>query len=292
MKSRGVAPIVTLLIVVIIAISSFVVVKNELPRKLQEIIEVIPQPTSTPTPETSPTPTQISTPTTKPTKTSTKQTSKPTPTATPSPKLSTATCTVNFLAGDNTQSVRLVYGAANYTTPNYVAGVQWDWDGDGKWDTDMSLNNGNINHTFPGSGTYNVKLRLQMSDGLFTNVCSKSITIPFGITVSFTGQVFRDENCNKLNEPNEVGVGGVTINFINEPEYTIYKTLTSDSNGYFNLTTTLVTGQSLNLMASAVAPPYYKISYNPPAASLNETQRTINKNLPIVPAENIGLCSI
>ncbi len=279
---RGVIPIVILVILGLFVGGAVFVSFRQSQQNTQvsqNTASPIPQPTESPSP-TQP-PSATSTP---------RQVVAKTPT--PTPKLSSATCTVNFLAGDNTQSVRLVYGANYVGTNNYVAGVQWDWNGDGKWDTDTALNNGNINHTFPSNGTYNVKLRLQMSDGLFTSVCSKSVTIPYGFTVSFTGQVYRDENCNNFQEPNEGGLSGVQINFFNEPEFTLYKTLYSDSNGYFNLTATLASGQSLNLKASAVALPYYKINYSPPGASLNATQSTINKNLPLVPAENIGLCQI
>lgn len=249
------------------------------------------KPTSTPVkPTTRPTPASTLTPTTKPT-----NTPSPTNTPTPAPKSS---CGINVLATpldpnsnfDNPLTVQLTY-SANSVGNKYMTGAQWDFDSNGSWDTDMNQSNGTITHTFPSNGNHNVKLQLKMSDGEITPTCNKTITVPMGITVKLTGQVFNDRNCNAVKEPDEQGVSGVTVNIIKMPEYSIYTTLTSNSNGDYDLTRVIDPQGSLSIKPSHVAAPGYKINTDQVPASLSSGQTSINKDLPMVPNENIGLCS-
>lgn len=239
-----------------------------------------PQPTNTQAPPLIPTNT--------PTKT-------PTNTPTPAPQSS---CGINALATpldpsssfDNPLTILLTYSATPVGN-KYMTGAQWDFDGNGSWDTDMSQANGSIAHTFPANGNYNVKLQLKMSDGEITPVCSKTVTVPMGITVKLTGQVFSDANCNGMQEPSEQGVAGVTINIFRIPEFSLYTTLASDASGYYNLTRIIDSQGSLSIQPGDVAAPGYKISADRHTVTLNSAQSSFNQNLPQVPNESVGLCS-
>lgn len=254
-------------------------------------VEPLSVPSLSPTPQISTSPIPNTTfPTPMPTRTPTSvPTTKPTPTPTPKPK---AVCSISIAGVSETDSmaIKLAYSVTS-PTGAYMTGAQWDYNGDNNWDTDMTQSNGLVTYKFPSNGTYTVKLHLKMSDGEVTGTCSSQVTVPQGIQVSFTGQTFKDANCNKTQEPGEIGVGGVTVNFFNMPQYTLYKTITSDSNGNFNLTVNINSQDALTLQASAIAPPYYKIDYTPPQVTLNTNQKSTNKNLPLIPAENIGLCN-
>ncbi|MBI2338427.1 hypothetical protein HYU95_04560 [Candidatus Daviesbacteria bacterium] len=310
MNQRGFVPIIILISVLLVgAIGTVVYVKQQQPNSNSSLIPQ--EETLTPTPTTSATtdnppsnkPAQSSVkPTTKPTASSTlsptpKPTNKPTPTNTPAPAPKSS-CGINVLATpldpnsnfDNPLTVQLTY-SANSVGNKYMTGAQWDFDGNGSWDTDMSQSNGSITHTFPNSGSYNVKLQLKMSDGEITPTCSKTVTVPMGITVRLTGQVFNDKNCNGIKEPDEQGVSGVTVNIFKIPEYYVYTTLTSDSNGNYNLTRVIDPQGSLSIKPSHVAAPGYKINTDQVPVALSSGQTSINKDLPMVPNENIGLCS-
>lgn len=251
---------------------------------------ITPKLTQTPKPTTKPNTSSTLTTTLKPS-----NTPVPTNTPTPAPKSS---CGINALATpidpntnfDNPLTIQLTY-SANPVGNKYMTGTQWDFDGNGSWDTDMSQSNGTIAHTFPGNGSYNVKLQLKMSDGEITPTCSKNITVPMGITVKLTGQVFNDKNCNAVKEPDEQGVSGVTVNIFKIPEYYVYATLTSDSNGNYDLTRVIDPSGSLSIKPSHIAAPGYKINTDQVPVALSSGQTSMNKDLPMVPNENIGLCS-
>jgi hypothetical protein len=214
-----------------------------------------------------------------------------TQTQTPSPTQKPYSCEINTSANEiNSMALNLVYGANYQSGNNYVTGVQWDFDGNGSWDTDMAIANGNISHTYPSPGNYTVKMQLQMSDGGFTDVCSKSVTLPQGVTVSLTGQVYSDENCNDTQEPNEPGIANVTVNIFRYPENSLYTTVTSDSSGNYNLTRNINSGDGLSIIPGDVAAPYYKIFFDRHPITLNSVQSSINQNLPQVPAANTEQC--
>ena len=168
--------------------------------------------------------------------------------------------------------------------------AQWDFDGDGNWDTGWSQSNGTINHNFQNTGTYNVRLHLKMSDGNETSVCTKSVTVPQGFQVSFSGSVFSDINCNNVWDPGDVFVGGVTVNIFRQPAFSLYKTLTTDSSGNFSFSALLNSGESLTVHPSAVAPPYYKIYHSTPDYTLNIAYPNSSMTIAIVPAANVGNC--
>lgn len=58
-----------------------------------------------------------------------------------------------------------------------VEGVQWDFDGDGTWDTNLSFANAETSYTYAKSGNYAPQLRVQLTDGAITPVCSGEISV-------------------------------------------------------------------------------------------------------------------
>lgn len=216
-------------------------------------------------------------------------TSIPVPTSIPTPKAKSTCDIVVDISDSNPMALKLIYSVRSvYNT--YMAAAQWDFNGDGSWDTGWSQSNGTITHTFPYPGSHNVKLHLQMSDGETTNVCSKTVTVPQGTKVTFSGRTFKDINCNNVKDSNEEYVSAVTVNIFRQPGYSLYKTLISNPVGSFSFSTLLNTSDSLTISPSAVAPPYYKIYYSVPNYTLTTSATNVSTMLSLIPAANIGNC--
>lgn len=218
-------------------------------------------------------------------------TNLPSPTPTSSPNIASK-CSVNVLADENSQmAAKLVYGLYNESGgSNTMVGAQWDFDGDGSWDTDVSLQNGTITHTFPSQGTYNVRLRLELTDGSFTEPCTKQLSLPMGVQVSYEGFVFSDTNCNKVWDPGEGYLSGVEVTFVRLPGYSVYKKLTSDENGKFSFTSVIDAGDNLTVIPSAKLIPNYSDVYQAPSYTLNSQHPTASGWLSLIPNENVPVC--
>lgn len=306
MKKHGFVEIFVLVAIVLLATGTVLVSRqswlkdafksNSLPttdsKRLFDLTPIIatqsptPSGASLPLPSTSPSP-------------ASRSVSKATPTPIPSPKPSstpivakkTSTCSVNAPGVSEDDPMKLNLSAAISTSGGrYMTGVQWDFDGDGNWDTDFSQGTSFISHKYSQNGSFNVRAQAKMSDEEITDMCSRTVTVPQGVKVSFTGQVYRDVNCNGTHEPNEGGISGVEVNFFT-PEYYLYKTITTDGSGYYNLSVYINPNDSLELKSSSVAASGYKLYHSSyPPTALNTAFPTINKDLPQVPNENIGNC--
>ncbi|MEK7521300.1 MAG: PKD domain-containing protein [Patescibacteria group bacterium] len=227
-----------------------------------------------------------------------KPTTTPKPTPTPTPKKNPCSINVTYgkLGGGSSDPllVTLISSFSSYNN-TYMTGAQWDFDGNGSWDTDLKQSNGIIEHTYGRSGTYNPRLQLQASDGSMTNVCTKGITVPSGITVRVTGRIYADTNCNTLPEPNEVGVGGAPVVLSKMPEYSVYAETTTDGGGNFSFSQNIQPNDSLNVSIDhGVVPSGYKSNpkFNPPTYGLGGSQTSMNIDIPIVPIDSInaGAC--
>lgn len=272
--TKGIAPLLILLIVALIATVGLSVIKvrNKDTEELTE--QSVSEDSSTPTPSSITGPVSSTSPTVA-------------PSANPVP---TSTCgVVTSVSGPNPLAVNLAYSVTPVNN-SYMTGAQWDFDGNGSWDTDLSQSRGSTTHTYPTSGTYKVKLRLQMSDGTFTNTCSKNVTVPQGFEVSLKGKIFRDVNCNNTWDPGEGYLSGVIVNFFKIPEYSLYKTLTTDSGGNFNLSILLNSGDSVTLSPGPIALSGYKIRFKVPNYTLNSSSPNASTAISMVPASNIGSC--
>jgi hypothetical protein len=242
-----------------------------------------------PTISVSPIITISSTPTTKPTTVPTK---KPTSTPTKSVEIKYS-CNVNSSFESDGMSPKLYYGVTNNKTDAYMTAAQWDFDGNGSWDTDLSISNGTLTHKFDNAGNYNVKLQLKMSDGGFTNICNKTITVPQAsqyYQATYSGKVFKDDNCNNVWDPNEQFLSGISISFMKIPEWYSEGTVSSDSGGNFSLTKSVKTGEALTLQPTTVAPEGYKIRYDTPALTATQSNPNPSSTMSLVPNEVAGSC--
>lgn len=298
---KGIIHLVPLIIIAIalLGASSYWVVKNKSTTKITQ--ETTEEASPTPSLSVSPTPaseetgdkaTPTSTSKTTPVATKT-PTQSPQVTLVPTQKpVSKGVCGVNAITvADNLNGVWLTYSLTSSANA-YMTEAQWDFNGDGTWDTDMSPQNGSITRTFD-NGIHTVKLRLKISNGGITDVCSKNISVPVGISVSFSGQVFSDNNCNNTWDPGEDFVPGITVNIFRQPENSLFKTLTTDSGGNFGFSTVIPTDDNLTIRPGAVGtltPPYYKIFYDQPSYTLNTSHTSASNTISIIPAENTGAC--
>lgn len=188
----------------------------------------------------------------------------PTPTPTVSPSTTTSgqqkknTCDINViygkLGGDSRKQdpllVTLTYSFSAYNN-TYMTGAQWDFDGNNSWDTDLKQSNGTVEHTYSQGGTYNVRLQVQASDGSMTDVCNRQITVTQGITISLSGQVYNDLNCNKSKDTGEGGVSGQRLSVVTS-EGLIYEDLTTDSNGNYSFSRNIKADESLSLYLAPI----------------------------------------
>lgn len=119
----------------------------------QKIISSIPTPA----------PTQI------PTSTPVIPSSTPTQTSTPAPKV---TCAINtdMSSGWAPLNVHFSYSASDQSK---VTAQEWDLDGNGTWESEQS----NTNWVYNDAKSYEAKLRLKLSNGGYSDICSKTIVV-------------------------------------------------------------------------------------------------------------------
>lgn len=210
----------------------------------------------------------------------------PTPTATPT-QVSAAkknTCGVNVIYGklggvsSDPLLVTMIYSFSSYNN-TYMTGAQWDFNGDGNWDTDMKQSNGTMEHTYGSGGNYNVKLRVQGSDGVTTDVCSKTITVKPAVNIILNGQVYTDINCNNSKEAQEEGKAGMIIDIM-EPTGLVHGTVTSDGSGNYSYSETIAEDKTVSLIPSARD---HNRQFEPPTTAFNKDNRNATINLASCP---------
>lgn len=302
MSQKGFAPIYLLVALAVVSVVGIIYFKGPgSVKNTQEQASVL-------TISTSPTPQLLAikgklSPTAKPTssiKLSLTPTTVPTTTSisTPTPPAEKNTCAVNVIygkLGGGASDPLLVTLVAAFTSSNgaYLAEAQWDFDGNGSWDTDSKSLNGNMEHTYPQAGTFTPKLQVKGSDGSMTGVCNGSLTVPSGTTVRLTGRVYADINCNNTPEPSESGIAGATVQIMKMPEYSVFATLTTDNNGYYNFSQNVQPNDALSVSPTfGAVPSGYKSNpyFNASVFALNSSQSSINVDIPLVPYANLGAC--
>lgn len=217
-------------------------------------------------------------------------THKPTSTPSPTPKPK-PTCAISVTADSgNTMALKLIYSLSTVNN-TYMTAAQWDFTGDGTWDTDWSQQNGTLSHTFPSPGSYTVKLHLQTSDGQTTDTCSKSVSVPQGFTVTFTGKAYNDINCNNVLDSGETYVSGATVYLFKMPEYSLYQTLTTNSAGDFSYSEVLAAGESLSIKPSVLGSSTYGVYFSASTYILNSSMTSSSSSLAVIPNENRENCN-
>ena len=284
MRQDGFTPVILLFVVAAIAVVSLTVAFSIVLKKQSDsppAQKEIAQENSSFNTEKEPLPTITQIPT--PNKTSTPKTATSQPKATPTSAVKYNTCSVNLLADTSSQNnVRLSAGASS-KNGSYIKGAQWDFNGNGSWDTDMNLSNQSTTHNY-SNGTYTIRLRTLMSDGSTTEVCTKSVSVPFGFTVSLDGTVYEDRNCNDMKEPYEKGLAGVTVGITNMDGYGTLATLTTDSNGYYKFSYTLAAGNAITVSPYDKPLDNYGVTNTRHKITLNSAQTSISMDLGQIPA--------
>jgi hypothetical protein len=295
MKQKGFAPLIILLVIAIIGVVGYFGYKTY---KQNASTETAATPTSNSTNEfnTSVSPlsatvasppavitqnTKTPTPTAKPTA---KPTTVPTITPTPTPIINNICEIVIEPDTTTTTSVNLVAGVTS-KNGSYITGTRWDFDGNGTWDTDINVLNESINHSY-SNGAHTVNLQLKMSDGSITPTCSKTFTTPNGFTVTLSGIVYQDDNCNNVYDSSEKTLAGVTVKIINMNGLGNLASLTTDQNGNYVFNYVLANSDSITMQPYAypLDDSSYGVVNEPQAVTLNAGTNHTRIDIGEVPA--------
>ena len=114
------------------------------------------------------------------------------------------------------------------------------------------------------------------------------------ITVTISGRMYRDENCNKNQDGNEGAVAtATTVNIFQMPEFYLIGTINSDSSGNFSYSKTIQENATLILQAGPVAPAGYKSNpfFSEPSVTFTSSNRNGSVSIPFVPYENVSACT-
>lgn len=114
------------------------------------------------------------------------------------------------------------------------------------------------------------------------------------ITVTISGQIYRDENCNGVRNTGESNISVSTIvRMFKIPEFYIYGEVNSNSSGSFSFSTTIREDESITLQPIVQSPSGYKSNpnYESPSFTLNSSNRNASLDYPQVPNEFVGTCS-
>lgn len=115
------------------------------------------------------------------------------------------------------------------------------------------------------------------------------------LEISFSGEIFRDENCNGIRDTGENLINTyATVRFFKQPEYSIYDTITSESSGSFNYVTTISGGENLVLEPSVESAVGYKSNPNwqAPEFTFNSSSQNHSVSYPQVPNEYVDQCTL
>lgn len=118
-----------------------------------------------------------------------------------------------------------------------------------------------------------------------------SAPAPKTIQVSISGKVYRDEDCNSGMSPSESGISGVEVD-IYQNHNTKLAVLTTDANGNYQYSKEINEDETIVLEAHNVAPSGYKIYDDIDYSDVNKSFPNVVINLPRVPYESLGNCSL
>lgn len=189
MYQKGFVPIIYIIAILVISsgiLGGFLYLKNN----TGKIDNPSPSPASLPENTASPSPS--ATLSYKPAKTakpaatiSPTPTNKISPTPAPTSPAPKITCTINTSVSSGYSPVG-VYFSYSPSHQSGVTGTEWDLDGDGKWESETST----PNWIYKDVKSYEAKLRLKLSDGSYSETCSKTITVnPPSVTCSINASV-------------------------------------------------------------------------------------------------------
>lgn len=240
-----------------------------------------------------PTPSATPKPTPKPTQ---KPTSTPIPDSTPTPRAPHPPV-VNIIYPTNGQAIgftvpgqTLCVGEARLEG---MSGLQRKQNVNGAGWTSFE------NHTTlcfePLEGANHLELQYRNTEGDVSQVYVRDFNVhkTYGISVTLNGLLYRDINCNGIQDSGEEGIEtSATVNFFKIPEHYVNGSVSTDSNGSYSYTETISNEGSLTIQPSPVSPSGYTSNpkYVAPIVVLNSDIRSDTVNIPQVPNEFHDAC--
>jgi hypothetical protein len=148
----------------------------------------------------------------------------------------------------------------------------------------------------PAEGQNTLQLQYVSDDGTESEIYTRQFFFhrKQDVTISISGQLFSDDNCNDKRDSGEINIinNTTTVNFFRRPEYYLYASINTNNDGTFSLSKTVDESESTSIALDVVyvAPSGYKINASPTTATLDKTSPSVSLELPLVPNSNIGFC--
>ena len=123
---------------------------------------------------------------------------------------------------------------------------------------------------------------------------NSAIPIPSGNTLTLSGQVYRDDNCNMRKDINESGVANVEVSIVKKPEYNSLAILKTDANGMYKFTKTISKNESITIQPIATSLPGYQANpvFRPDFGTTVFSSSKLNATVDLdqLPTEGIKNC--
>lgn len=147
------------------------------------------------------------------------------------------------------------------------------------------------------NGSHTITFQIKDKDGINSPVIIRNIfvSLPQNITITLTGILYIDENCNGLKEPTEKPVSeNMSIDLLQIPELSVLYTAISDNNGTYNYSFTLKDNESLTLKLSPVSTENYISNslYEPRPVTFNAGRKSYTQDLALVPVLKATQCNL
>lgn len=173
--------------------------------------------------------------------------------------------------------------------PNITVRTQFDSGSWTDWSTNVSPCYNNVSN---GSHTFSVQAKDAVGNISTTVTRTFTVAAAQNITISIAGHLFADANCNNVRDNGESDISNdpTTVNVFLMPQFSIYLTGTTDNNGQFSLSKSILDTDTVTLQVSPVAPSGYKSHGTPPTVTLSKSNTSTVVDIPFVPNEDVGLC--
>jgi len=147
----------------------------------------------------------------------------------------------------------------------------------------------------PPEGSNELFLQYKNAAGDESEVYTRRFSFhrPGKITLTISGNIYRDENCNGVRDPGE---GNIVIStkvyFYKMPEFSKYGDINSNSDGTFSYPTEASEDINLTLQPTVLSPSGYTSNptWSQPSFTLNSNNRNASVNYHQVPNEFHGQC--
>ncbi len=147
----------------------------------------------------------------------------------------------------------------------------------------------------PQEGSNTIELTYKNNQGetspTYTRTFSFHLVQP--ISVSVSGQIYRDSNCSGSRDSGETDLDtSATVNFFSQPGFVHYASVVTGSQGTFSYSTEITEDTTLNLEVAPVSPEGYKSNphFTMPVVSFNSGNRSAHVEIPQVPNADVGNC--